>query len=367
MNRFGITFLLVAVLSCVSNSAFSDDIEAAKLALDNGDFVTSNKLFLNLAKSGNPEALEHLGWQSLVGSNGLEKNATLGAEYLKRALASYIKKASNGNPEAQIRLGNIYSKEFESKRFGTVSNKEESAKWYMKGIATYQKSAEKGNPKALTALAHAYRFAEGVEGNGNKAFELYKQAAEQKFIPAKEELGQWLSTYKDPKLEELGISYLEEASNEGSISSKKLLAIIYKRKGDDFSNGNGVTKDASQGFNYYLKAVNLYGEAPTQFNVGVAYYFGDGVYQDKEKAAYWLQKSASKGHLIAQYNLGLMLINGDGIPKNYLRGYVLMNIAAGRGKTEAANLRDQVEAMLSPQDRSEGQRKAAEWTYGVDL
>lgn len=238
MNRFWTTSLLITALSCLSSSAFSDDIEAAKLALDNGDIVTSNRFFSNLAKSGNPEALEHLGWQSLAGSNGVETNATLGAEYLKRALAGYIKNASKGNPEAQIRLGKIYSREFDSKYFGTVPNKEESAKWYMKGIATYQKAAEKGDPKALTALAHAYRLGEGVEANGDKAFELYKQAAEQKYTPAKEELGLWLSAYKDPKLEALGISYLEEAAEEGSIFSKKQLAIIYTRKGDAFSAGS---------------------------------------------------------------------------------------------------------------------------------
>lgn len=49
---------------------------------------------------------------------------------------------------------------------------------------------------------------------------------------------------------------------------------------------------------------------------GYAYYSGDGVPQDYEKAAFWFEKAAENGFAAAQYNLGVLYENGDGVPQS---------------------------------------------------
>ena len=59
------------------------------------------------------------------------------------------------------------------------------------------------------------------------------------------------------------------------------------------------------------------GDAEAQFNLGVMYENGQGVTQDYRQAAAWYQKAANQGHAKAQYNLGVMYYNGQGMARNY--------------------------------------------------
>lgn len=44
---------------------------------------------------------------------------------------------------------------------------------------------------------------------------------------------------------------------------------------------------------------------------------GDGVNVDKRKTLYWYTKAAEQGYSEAQYNFGLMYLQGDGVKKRY--------------------------------------------------
>ena len=54
------------------------------------------------------------------------------------------------------------------------------------------------------------------------------------------------------------------------------------------------------------------GDAKAQFYLGLMYYNGQGVRQDYKKAFEWYEKAANQGIAEAQYNLGLMYYNGQG-------------------------------------------------------
>ncbi|HCR04830.1 MAG TPA: hypothetical protein DIU18_06550, partial [Gemmatimonadetes bacterium] len=56
--------------------------------------------------------------------------------------------------------------------------------------------------------------------------------------------------------------------------------------------------------------------APAQYNLGVIYSDGDGVPEDDVAAVHWYQLSAKQGFPAAQYNLGVMYDNGDGVPED---------------------------------------------------
>ena len=55
------------------------------------------------------------------------------------------------------------------------------------------------------------------------------------------------------------------------------------------------------------------GDAAAQYNLGLMYAQGQGVAQNKKQAAAWYRKAAAQGHAAAQYNLGLMYNNGEGV------------------------------------------------------
>jgi len=66
-----------------------------------------------------------------------------------------------------------------------------------------------------------------------------------------------------------------------------------------------------------------------RFNLGMAYYNGDGVTQDLSKAVQWLHVAEKQNFAEAQYVLGMILIEGEkGVPKNLSRGVSLLNKAA---------------------------------------
>ena len=66
------------------------------------------------------------------------------------------------------------------------------------------------------------------------------------------------------------------------------------------------------------------GDAEAQFNLGVMYSNGQGVTQDYRQAMAWYQKAANQGHAIAQYNLAVMYANGRGVAQDYRQAKALL-------------------------------------------
>ena len=59
-----------------------------------------------------------------------------------------------------------------------------------------------------------------------------------------------------------------------------------------------------------------HGDSVAQYNLGVAYIKGEGIAQDKIQAEIWFRKAAEQGFMYAQYNLARMCLFGDGITKD---------------------------------------------------
>ena len=73
------------------------------------------------------------------------------------------------------------------------------------------------------------------------------------------------------------------------------------------------------------------GDATAQYNLGLMYFNGQGVPQDYAEAMKWYRKSADQGHAGAQYNLGLMYFNGQGVPQDYAEAMKLYRKSADQG------------------------------------
>ncbi|MCI7046793.1 tetratricopeptide repeat protein [Helicobacter sp.] len=77
------------------------------------------------------------------------------------------------------------------------------------------------------------------------------------------------------------------------------------------------------------------GDAEAQFLLGLMYDQGQGVKQDYEKAAEWFSKAANQGYAKAQYNLGAMYENGQAVRQDYKKAFEWYSKAANQGYAKA--------------------------------
>ena len=77
------------------------------------------------------------------------------------------------------------------------------------------------------------------------------------------------------------------------------------------------------------------GDAVAQFDLGVMYYNGNGVPKDYTKASKYYTLAAEQGLSSAQYNLGLLHEHGKGIPKDYAKAALWYSFAAEQGEVKS--------------------------------
>lgn len=74
-------------------------------------------------------------------------------------------------------------------------------------------------------------------------------------------------------------------------------------------------KNMSEAFKYYKKSAER-GWLDGQYDVGCCYLFGDGCAVNYSKAHYWFFKAAEHNHAAAENNLGQMYLNSHGVRKD---------------------------------------------------
>ena len=79
------------------------------------------------------------------------------------------------------------------------------------------------------------------------------------------------------------------------------------------------------------------GHVVAQYNLGVMHERGEGTPQDYQKAFTWYQRAAEQGYTSAQYNLGNMYRKGNGTPQNYRQALTWYKKAAEQGNIFAQN------------------------------
>ena len=72
-----------------------------------------------------------------------------------------------------------------------------------------------------------------------------------------------------------------------------------------------------------------------KFDKGMAYLFGNGVSQDKNKALQYLSEAADDGSCEAEYNLALMYYSGDGVDQNITKALHYLENSAKAGYAKA--------------------------------
>lgn len=112
------------------------------------------------------------------------------------------------------------------------------------------------------------------------------------------------------------------------------------RLGNMYENGlGGLGKDSTRALKLYQDAVErliaLKDDVFAQFNLGRMYSEGQGVPKDEKQGFACFEKAANHGHARAEYNLGVMHTHGQGVPKDDKKAKSWFERAANHGDVGA--------------------------------
>lgn len=110
---------------------------------------------------------------------------------------------------------------------------------------------------------------------------------------------------------------------------------------------------------YAPKAIQ--GDAEALVNLAFMHYCGLHVEQDHEKAFDYYLQAAQKNNVTAQFSLGTMYENGEGIPSNLSEAYFWYLIAENQKDIDSQRLRREAERRLSTNIIKEIRRRVEEW------
>ncbi len=130
--------------------------------------------------------------------------------------------------------------------------------------------------------------------------------------------------------------------------------------------GSKSADDAAQRGDYETalreyRALAKVGNPNAEYNIGVMYDLGTGVEQDRTEAVIWYRKAANQGHENAQFNLGFLYANGDGVSQELVLAYKWLELAAIQGHPEAAEQRDAVGDLLTPEQLAGARKLLEQW------
>lgn len=177
------------------------------------------------------------------------------------------------NAKNRYRIGNSYYKDEE----------------YDKALEWYRKAAEYGLPEAQNRIGIIYSNGKGVEKDEIIATKWFRKAAEQGYVWGEYNLGgQYESGDGVNKDYAAALKWYRKAADQGLAEAQNRLGIFY-------DNGYGVDEDDVEAVKWYRKAAEQ-GYDWGQINLGHMYRYGRGVTKDLEKAKEWYGKAADQGN-----------------------------------------------------------------------
>lgn len=117
-----------------------------------------------------------------------------------------------------------------------------------------------------------------------------------------------------------------------------LLCVPAQGFADEWENALGVYESGDYKTAYEkMKNLAEKGSSPAQFILGVMYENGQGVARDYKNAAKWYRIAADKGYAEAQFNLGGMYLKGIGVLQDSREAMKWLKMAAEQGHDKAQN------------------------------
>lgn len=154
-----------------------------------------------------------------------------------------------------------------------------------------QKSADMNCPSGKNALGYLYEHGYCVATNQQKAFELYKEAANEKDPIALCNVGNcYLRGFVVKKDTTEALKYIEKSAIQGLPLAQYKLAFLY------YYGGNTIKRDVSKGIEWLTLASDQ-GMPAAQYELSMIYYNGESgeITPDYNKAKELCRKAAEQG------------------------------------------------------------------------
>ncbi len=116
-------------------------------------------------------------------------------------------------------------------------------------------------------------------------------------------------------------------AKQGDSIARFYLKLAYKE-------GKNILTDTSEDLKWCRKAAEQ-DLVSAQYDLGNLHINGNGIPRNYDEAAKWFYRAAVRGHATAQYNLGIMYTNGFGVSKNHAEGVKWYHKAAKQGLKSA--------------------------------
>ena len=126
--------------------------------------------------------------------------------------------------------------------------------------------------------------------------------------------------------------------------------------------GRAVPRDLALARDYYRKAATK-GHLPAQANLGILLFQAG----EKVEATRWLKAAADRNEMRAQYVLGIAHWNGDGVPRSLTLAYAYLARASAQGLTEASGALQTLTGVIAPLERANGWAVATSLAAGTGI
>jgi uncharacterized protein len=163
-----------------------------------------------------------------------------------------------------------------------------------------ESAARDGDVGAAWELGRMYADGDGVKQNQQLAFEYFGGIADSH---AEEPTGTAQARFVANAFVRLGIYYLSGIAN------------------------SNIRPDAARGRDMLSYAASYFGDPEAQYHLGRVYLDGQGVGKDTKQAIRWLWLAADKGQYQAQAVLGALLFKGQSVPRDGARGLMWLMLA----------------------------------------
>jgi len=280
---------------------------------------------------------------------GVEQNPSAAIGWHRRA-------AENGLPIAQRNLGMHY---LQGKI--VVQNTEEGLRWLTK-------AAKAGDPGSMGNLGMAYATGLGVEQNDVTAADWYNRASEYGLGRAKVALGLFheIGRGVDQDIERAIALYEQalETPDAGQAATQLGRLAANGTLDGRIAPHRAVpwalyaAKNGDEAAEKWVEAQGEAGLRDAQYGLAALWLSRDDRAADGAK---WLELAAIGGDPQAQARLAEMYMTGDHVELNYVAAHKWFNIAATLGAAKAAELRETVSALMTPEQVAEAQAAARHW------
>ncbi|HIF09633.1 MAG TPA: sel1 repeat family protein [Sneathiellales bacterium] len=103
------------------------------------------------------------------------------------------------------------------------------------------------------------------------------------------------------------------------------------------------------------------GDPDIQTRIAMMSLLGEGTEKSASQAAHWFMEASKQNFGKAQYQLGRLYATGDGVEQDKAMAFVLWSAAVENGATRSNTDLGELIATLTPNERTLGNQKLAEW------